>query len=571
MGETTHWSKLEYGIQDDDVLEENENEEGRRDDIVLTGRTSMDDSEEELLSQQDNDDDGCDLPPVTFLQSRDRHHSDDDGSGTDISKTQPYPIPRGALNASSSRRSLSSLDDEEDDDDSITDCPEQQCEEVDFYPMHESSSEVRKNLGAHVPDDATRRSSSAKSMDEEKDDVSENRIVLHSACVASHAGPAEVSETTTPMNDGVDEGALPGDSPDNNEGTRDFPLDEPLRIDKIHKNYEDDEDDKAHEAETQMDDDDNDIYQAETQTLPFMSIRLPVKSYYPKEAEGTREISTKVGNDETEMYIDDDEDDIYQAETQALPFMSIQLPEKSSHLKEAGDSRETSKEVGNDDPPFTHADTKDDEREIFEQAETSIYGPTVLPSNVPMGFRFEPPPFYSNGFLENDNDGQAEEELQGMSNLPAKEFPEQAPVQLRVASPGATVCQTDYNKPVVDQVIGLDNEARDQIVAYSAALRHKPICDRDADENDKVGDSNLDNLTPLEGTHFKNEHDIAPTNDRLTRRRGVSSSSRRESSNDIVKIMFTGLVPTRQHKQLINGIGAQLVESIEEASSATRK
>ena len=63
-----------------------------------------------------------------------------------------------------------------------------------------------------------------------------------------------------------------------------------------------------------------------------------------------------------------------------------------------------------------------------------------------------------------------------------------------------------------------------------------------------------------------------PNNDRSTRRRtGGSSSEGRKENNDIIKVMFTGLVPTRQHKKMISDIGAQLVESIEDAATATRE
>ena len=63
-----------------------------------------------------------------------------------------------------------------------------------------------------------------------------------------------------------------------------------------------------------------------------------------------------------------------------------------------------------------------------------------------------------------------------------------------------------------------------------------------------------------------------PNNDRSTRRRsGGSSSEGRKENNDTVKVIFTGLVPTQKHKKMISDIGAQLVESIEDAATATRE
>ena len=72
----------------------------------------------------------------------------------------------------------------------------------------------------------------------------------------------------------------------------------------------------------------------------------------------------------------------------------------------------------------------------------------------------------------------------------------------------------------------------------------------------------------------KDEHpaidSILASSSRDRKRKRPSSEWRRESS-DAIKIMFTGINPTRRHKQMIHDIGAQLVDTIEEASSATRE
>ncbi|KAL3826809.1 hypothetical protein ACHAXA_000635 [Cyclostephanos tholiformis] len=503
------WSKLEYGLNEDTT----EGNEGNYD--ILTGHTSENDSEEELLSQIDSD--GC--HPVKFLLSQGERSdaSDSDGSETDISKTQPYPIPSSALKESSPR-SLSSFDDEDDDD--STDCLE-----VASSSLPESP--VNGNLSGNVPDDDTRQLFSAKPLGEENDTIHENRIVLENAngtkgaCATSSVGSTEMPEMT-PGNVVADESVLPGDPPEK-EATHVFFADKPHQIDEIHKNHEDDEDDKAYDAETQIDDDGNDIYQVETQTLSFMPI-YSENSSYPNEACGPKELS---------------------------------------------------KDVGNDDLSCIHADTKEYQSGITEQAETSIDEkndrtcPTVLPSIVSMGVRFVPPQSNSSSFLENGDDGQAEEGLQRLIKPPERTFTEQTPVQLQVAFSDTTVCQTDSNNLSVDQVIGFDTETRDHIVVHSTALQQKPICDKNADECVKCRDSILYHSIPHYGTHFKNDHDQTPTKDRFTRRRGISPFGRHEGTCDVVRIMFTGLVPTRQHKQFINDIGAQLIESIEEASTAT--
>jgi len=63
----------------------------------------------------------------------------------------------------------------------------------------------------------------------------------------------------------------------------------------------------------------------------------------------------------------------------------------------------------------------------------------------------------------------------------------------------------------------------------------------------------------------KNDLNLTPPRDRFTRRRGIPSSGGRKDSSDEVKIMFTGLVPTRKHKQMIHDI------AIEKASTVTRE
>ena len=57
-----------------------------------------------------------------------------------------------------------------------------------------------------------------------------------------------------------------------------------------------------------------------------------------------------------------------------------------------------------------------------------------------------------------------------------------------------------------------------------------------------------------------------PSSRSKKRMRGVPSSG---GKSNTVRVMFTGINPTRKHKQMIETIGAQLVDSIEDASTAT--
>ena len=148
---------------------------------------------------------------------------------------------------------------------------------------------------------------------------------------------------------------------------------------------------------------------------------------------------------------------------------------------------------------------------------------------------FEQPPSDSSGILEKDENKQAGGNAKGTTELPVDDFSEQALVQLLAA--------TDNDSSIEKQHVEM---TRVNII------RSCGECD-----GGRVDEKNDLNLTPHRG--------------RFTRRRGITSSGGRKESSDEVKIMFTGLVPTREHKQMIHDIGAQLVESIEEASTATRE
>jgi hypothetical protein len=195
------------------------------------------------------------------------------------------------------------------------------------------------------------------------------------------------------------------------------------------------------------------------------------------------------------------------------------------------DAKETSKEVGeNDEPAISHAKTEDDQSELPEKSEAPIDE-----MNDRTVVHFDQPPSDSSAILEKDENEQAGGNVQGPTKLPAEDFPEQAPVQLLV--------ETDNNSTIEKQHVEMSHVKR---------IRSCGECNGGSVDK-------------------KNDLDLTPPRDQFTRRSGIPSSGGRKESGDEVKIMFTGLVPTRKHKQMIHDIGAQLVESIEKASTATRE
>jgi hypothetical protein len=448
-------------------------------DNFLTARTSENDSEEELLSQSDHGD------SLFLSQVGKSDGSDSDGSATDISKTQPFPLPRSAL-TNASRQSFSSYEDENDDD--STDCPDQNCKAFSPLPeAAENEDSVEDDPGSLPDNEATQHFPPMKSLVEDSAKYNESQIILANADGKENTSPASSfdpteSRVTTSEKDGADESF--SDDPPDNEATQNFPLAKPLEIDEICNNYEDDE---AYEAETQIDDDENDVYEAETQTLSFLHINSLAKSSYPEEAGGMHETVI--------------------------------------------DAQEMSKEVGeNNEPAITYADAEDNQSELPEKSEAPIDE-----MNDRTVVHFEQPPSDSSGILEKDENKQAGENAKGTTELPVEDFSEQASVQLLAA--------TDNDSSIEKQHVEMTRVNK---------IRSCGECDGGSVDE-------------------KNDLNLTPHRDRFTRRRGIPSSGGRKESSDEVKIMFTGLVPTRKHKQMIHDIGAQLVESIEEASTATRE
>ncbi|KAL7453021.1 hypothetical protein ACHAWC_007105 [Mediolabrus comicus] len=75
---------------------------------------------------------------------------------------------------------------------------------------------------------------------------------------------------------------------------------------------------------------------------------------------------------------------------------------------------------------------------------------------------------------------------------------------------------------------------------------------------------------PTEVCITETNHDKETTpRHRASRKRSTPSSRSRSESTDHVRVMFTGITPTWKHKQMIDHIGAILVDKIEDAASAT--
>ena len=218
----------------------------------------------------------------------------------------------------------------------------------------ENEDSVEDDPDSPPDNEATQNFPSMKPLVEDNAKYHDNQIILANANGKENASPIDLTESREATSKKEDE-SLSADPPDN-EATQHFPLAKPLKIGEIY-NYG--EDDEAYEAETQIDDDENDVYQAETQTLSFLTVDSLAKSSYPEEAGGMHETVI--------------------------------------------DAQEISKEVGeNNEPSITHADTADNQSELPEKSEApidEINDRTVV--------HYEQPPSDSSGILEKNENKQA--------------------------------------------------------------------------------------------------------------------------------------------------------------------
>lgn len=122
--------------------------------------------------------------------------------------------------------------------------------------------------------------------------------------------------------------------------------------------------------------------------------------------------------------------------------------------------------------------------------------------------------------------------------------------------------ETSRNERALGERNGYDDyRDRDPNIPGSITCINTTNCDHGGDRNHHPGSSR----------HYSNREMTTPHSHRSSKRRrsGPCSSGRRRESNDPIRIMFTGINPSRRHKQMINDIGAQLVDSVEDALTAT--
>ncbi|KAL9180369.1 hypothetical protein ACHAXT_008339 [Thalassiosira profunda] len=150
--------------------------------------------------------------------------------------------------------------------------------------------------------------------------------------------------------------------------------------------------------------------------------------------------------------------------------------------------------------------------------------------------------------------------------------PDPAP-DAAASSEETTVCQMDSTKLKKEQSSAAANEVVEEARNENVAAQEE----EDAKvRNESGGDPNIPRSievhTNTRGGHGRHSSKgLTTPSHRSKRKRGVSSSGRRsrESPNEAVRIMFTGINPTRRHKQMISDIGAHLVDNVEDALTAT--
>lgn len=127
-----------------------------------------------------------------------------------------------------------------------------------------------------------------------------------------------------------------------------------------------------------------------------------------------------------------------------------------------------------------------------------------------------------------------------------------------------TVCQMDDGMNKQHEADEYDHAP--DAAAASKRKRSPPKRNQVISGDIGIRDPNI----PTEVCITETNHDKETTpRHRASRKRSTPSSRSRSESTDHVRVMFTGITPTRKHKQMIDDIGAILVDKIEEAASAT--
>ena len=167
------------------------------------------------------------------------------------------------------------------------------------------------------------------------------------------------------------------------------------------------------------------------------------------------------------------------------------------------------------------------------------------------------------------------------NNLDSNPLPDAA-----ASSEETTVCQADSTELNKEQGLTADNGPVED-GEHNGKVVHSALQEEEEEEevlderNDYAQSRDRDPNIPgsievclnKRGGHGRHSNKgLTSPHHRSKRKRGVSSSGRRrDGSGDVVRIMFTGINPTRRHKQMIDDIGAQLVDSVDDALTATRE
>ena len=502
----THPSNSDVVVDDDDFLPNEEEESkftiiadtktsdviitNKDEDQFLTARTSENDSDEELLSQTDNI--GNHDVPLQIMAPLDLQSTinDSDGSETDVSKTQAFPVPKSMQD-----NTYHSEDDYDDDDDSTIDPEQIEVNDTSVFPKvldDESLDKDDPDRDRHTLNDEATQNFPEMNSHNGVDDGNEEQINSNVAAVATLNPPTLTFKRTNLLKTcDEDEEADTSD----NEATQMFPF--PTRMD------------------TQNEDE---IYQDETQ------IFLPTNS-------------------------------------PSISNLEVATPNKVNPAA------------------ITHADEKDNNVNLSSQSETPSN--EELNDAMSLGTKnigFGSPPKDDTQKIE-----KAEEIIKETVQSTADEVDPGQPLVVTDTISRQPFGTDDVDippekedaEPLKDTLDPLGDEKTRPSNIHEAMLVDGPESPPDNDKTDGADDDNKDPHMSQKSINSmtSSKSDLAtPNNDRSTRRRsGGSSSEGRKENNDIIKVMFTGLVPTRQHKKMISDIGAQLVESIEDAATATRE
>ncbi|KAL7549723.1 hypothetical protein ACHAWF_012987 [Thalassiosira exigua] len=620
-------------------LEDTAGEANVAEDNFLTAQTSENNSavgegngsEEELLSQPDDEASDMKLDIIEAIEAR---HDESDDTETDVSKTQPFILPKNVLQKAS-LRSLSIAEEDEDDDSTV--CPEhnegenivengsdgeegrsQSPKKLGFVPgsskneMEEGkrdsdevfdgqSAEPRADVGISPTNEFQQDNAPRDQMTEQNADENHSQHTQEFPFTPTEEGGTNRDSGLPQTFGGHD-----GDDVSEGEPTQRFPLVKPGG--KVAAKSQDEIEDD-YQAETQNDDD---IYNQETQ--PLLALNLPLKTLDAKEDTGANSEAPSSKVDEENQRASSlpsatQNNLAKEAEAEARIHVSLAHNEEnlSSKLKSPAKNEaiangsfkeavdlQASNEAGNQVPVSTEAqctppppaakatnigpkrsDEKTQENisspaKEQHQASTAMYGDSTVQKQ-----RIENSAVHriSSGAIVTGPVGGAVA-FPGPKQEPRDNLLVSYAMRSNAVNPNplpdaaseeTTVCHAYRKKEQVSP--GLE-EARDEKVARPAPSKENAFEEKDHDDfRDPNIPGSIEVCINTRGGHGKHSTE-GLTTPRSRRKRGGLSSGRKRQSHGI-KIIFTGLEPTHRHKQMVNDIGAQLVDSIEDAMSAT--